>query len=375
MNILVVGCGIFGLSTALECIRRGMDVVLADAGAIPCVSASSHDAHRLIRHPYGPLRGYARLVPAAYSCWEELWDEVGDTLYMETGTLAIGDPVTGWIEQSVESLEELGIQYDRLSPAAARERFNHLSIREGKQVLFTPSGGVLLADRILTAAALRLRDAGARLLPHTLVSPGNLSQLAADTRADVVVITTGVGTSLPSAFVSYGVTPTRQVVGYLPTPPSELVSTGPGTSPMILDLDETSGCYLIPSVSGTPAKIGDHLPGRADDDEYPGPPTSDERQRLSRLYERARDRPIPDSVVFSLCRYAMTEDRRFVLRESRYPYRPPGLRVLVAGGGSGHGFKFGPLIGKLAADVIDRSLDITDGERIAAGFVERLYRR
>lgn len=376
MRVLIVGSGIFGLCTALECVERGMDVTLVEAGSIPCSSASSHDAHRLIRHPYGPMRGYARLVPEAYRCWDALWDAFGHVLYEKTGTLAVGDPSTAWVEHSAASLEELGVAFERLSPAAARERYPFVSVRDVKDVLYTPEGGVLLADRILRAAADLLATRGGRLLDCTPVDgPEDLGRLAADARADAVVISTGSWASVPSAFAEYAVTPTRQVVGYLHDPPDELVGDREGRGPMILDLDKTSGFYLVPSVRGTPAKIGDHVPGREDADERLDAPTDEERLRLSHLFEGALGRPVPDTMSFGLCRYAMTADRRFILREGKRLSGRPGTRVLVAGGGSGHGFKFGPLIGQLVADVVDLSLDISDGERIAAGYVERRYFR
>ena len=49
---------------------------------------------------------------------------------------------------------------------------------------------------------------------------------------------------------------------------------------------------------------------------------------------------------FQTCLYTKTPDERFVLdRHPTYPH------VVVAGGGSGHAFKFGPLLGSIAADV------------------------
>jgi len=371
MRVLIVGCGIFGLSSALECVRRGMDVTLVDAGSIPCRSASSYDAHRLIRYPYGRHRGYARLIPHAYASWQSIWDEIGEQLYVETGTLAIGDASTGWIDDSVASLKESGIPYDRLTAAEARELFAPMSIKDSKQILFTSSGGVLLAERILQALSLRLKHGGARMLPDHAVSTDGLGELASEERADAVIITTGATRDLPAAFCSYDVTPTRQVVGLLTAPSRRLTFSGPGSLPMFLDLDETSGFYLVPSVAGTPAKIGDHRPGRIDAEGLSIEPTHDERRRLSRLFVSALDRPLPDHMTFKICRYAMTPDRRIVLRRGEPIDGLPDTRIIVAGGGSGHGFKFGPVIGKLIAAQLDGSLTPDDAERIAAGRVDR----
>ena len=49
-----------------------------------------------------------------------------------------------------------------------------------------------------------------------------------------------------------------------------------------------------------------------------------------------------------LCLYADTCDGDFLI--DRDPARP---NLIVAGGGSGHGFKFAPLLGELIADVVE----------------------
>ncbi|MFQ5945474.1 MAG: FAD-dependent oxidoreductase, partial [Anaerolineae bacterium] len=48
------------------------------------------------------------------------------------------------------------------------------------------------------------------------------------------------------------------------------------------------------------------------------------------------------------CLYTNSSDGHFILD------RAPGYdRVFVAGAGSGHGFKFGPVMGRLAADLVE----------------------
>jgi N-methyl-L-tryptophan oxidase len=48
------------------------------------------------------------------------------------------------------------------------------------------------------------------------------------------------------------------------------------------------------------------------------------------------------------CLYESTPDRDFIV-----DWVPGSSRVLVAGGGSGHGFKFGGAIGPLIADALE----------------------
>ncbi|MBL8584420.1 MAG: FAD-dependent oxidoreductase, partial [Rhizobiaceae bacterium] len=77
MNIVVVGAGIAGLSTAWALVKRGHGVTLLEQGAIPNPLAASGDHHRIIRRAYRADNGYGRLMSEAYDAWDELWADLG----------------------------------------------------------------------------------------------------------------------------------------------------------------------------------------------------------------------------------------------------------------------------------------------------------
>ena len=53
-----------------------------------------------------------------------------------------------------------------------------------------------------------------------------------------------------------------------------------------------------------------------------------------------------DLVSYEMCLYTKTPDEHFVL--DHHPEHP---HVVLAGGFSGHGFKFGPVLGEILADL------------------------
>ena len=69
MRIVVVGGGVIGLITAMECVRAGARVDLVDQGGIPSPSATSYDVHRVVRALH---RGDAALTTAAARAHEPI---------------------------------------------------------------------------------------------------------------------------------------------------------------------------------------------------------------------------------------------------------------------------------------------------------------
>ena len=53
MNVIVVGAGIAGLSTAWSLVKAGHNVSIVEQGPIPNPLAASGDHHRIIRRAYG----------------------------------------------------------------------------------------------------------------------------------------------------------------------------------------------------------------------------------------------------------------------------------------------------------------------------------
>jgi glycine/D-amino acid oxidase-like deaminating enzyme len=120
---------------------------------------------------------------------------------------------------------------------------------------------------------------------------------------------------------------------------------------MVLDVDVEDGAYAVPPVAGTGLKIGDHrVDGPAG---HPAEAREAAEAEARAVFDAARRRLAdPDGyriVGARTCYYTMTDDERFLVERD-------GDAVVVSAC-SGHGFKFGPLVGERVAAALEAGED------------------
>ncbi|MBX9944136.1 MAG: FAD-dependent oxidoreductase [Reyranella sp.] len=366
MKAIIVGGGIMGLCVAWGLARGGHEVELFEQGSLPNPLASSMDEHRLIRHPYGEHVGYARLIDEAYDAWELLWRDLGQRLYAATGTLALTGNGADWAERSASALASIGKPMSALPIDELPRRFPMIETKGVERAFWIDTGGVLFAQDIVAALVRHLaRLPLVRLHPGTPIRSVDLERGRVITAggavhdADVVVVAAGawVGRLLPA--LATRLVPSRQVVIYFDLPAKDRTAWSKG--PMIIEKTGDVGLYLVPPMEGRGLKVGDHEFSRSGDPTAERAASEDdirpllERCRsLLRGFERWRtDR-------LKACFYTVTADERFVVEKQ-------AAHGWVMSPCSGHGFKFGALMGLELARTLASGRDATAHARWAAG--------
>lgn len=139
--ILIVGAGVFGLSTALELSRRGYtNVTVLDRYLPPAADGSSVDLSRIIRFDYGDAL-YGRMAREAVALWKTDYPDH----YHQCGFLMLNEPGPGfdYTAKSLEVDEALGRTIEVYEDAARmRDRVQGIPGRlEGFKAFFNPQGG------------------------------------------------------------------------------------------------------------------------------------------------------------------------------------------------------------------------------------------
>ena len=346
VEIAVVGSGVIGSAAARALAARGIPVVLLEQFELGHARGSSHGATRIFRLAY-PDPGYVRMAVIAREAWARLADEAGEELLVTTGGLDAG-PGAG---SCAAALARCGVPHQWLGPGELSARFPGIAARPGERMLFQSGAGVLLAGRAVAALQrLAARD-GAELRARTPV-------LGLEPRGDRVLLRTPDGEiSARVAVIAAGgwcagllagavrrvprLTATLQQVRYFAP------RAGGGAWPTLIDWSLASAdWYVVPAAGDAPGvKVASHVPGRAVD------PASGPFGQLDRGLEDdaaryTRERLpglVADGFGAETCLYTMTSDEHFLVdREGP---------VVVGGGGSGHAFEFGPLLGEMLADL------------------------
>jgi glycine/D-amino acid oxidase-like deaminating enzyme len=360
MEIVVVGAGVFGAWTARHLVTTGATVTLVDAYGPANSKASSGDESRIIRCGYGPDEIYSQWARDSLVQWREAIDRLESRnapLFHACGVLWIGGD-DAYAAATYETLRRGGYSVERLAAAELRARFPQIQIDDIDVALFEPDCGVLMARRTVQALVVSLEAAGMRLLRGHVAAPiggGRVQSVRMtsgdEISADAFVFACGpwLPVVLPSLLGSR-IRPTRQVVMYFGSPPGD-ARFGPATTPAWIDF--AAGIYGVPDLEHRGVKVGIDRHGPPfdpDRDDRLADVASVETARawLARRMPALAKAPVTETRV---CQYENTDTGDFLIDR-----HPDFDNVWIVGGGSGHGFKHGPAVGKYVAGLVRGSV-------------------
>lgn len=359
-DVLIVGGGIFGVSAANELQRRGYRTALMDPGPLPHPLAASTDISKVVRIEYGSDKTYARLAEEARGGWLAFNEQLGETLYHEDGILMLTSvPMApgSYEYENYRSLQERGFEPERLDSAAIAARFPAFNANVYIDGYFHREAGYVESGRAVAALLERAAEAGVALLPGRAVTgvvcsgdrvEGVRTAQGEQVSAGHVVVATGAWTP----YLLPELQPVMRSVG-MPVfhlKPDDLELFRPPQA-VVFSTDVTrTGWYGFPlhPREGV-VKIANHGPG------IPVDPRHDERtvreeegEQLRAFLREAIPALASAPIVYTRrCLYCDTRDEHFWIDS-----HPQLTGLTVAAGGSGHAFKFGPVLGELIADAV-----------------------
>jgi sarcosine oxidase len=338
-EFVVVGAGLLGLSTAWHLAQRGREVVVLERERVGHPGAGSHGSCRIFRLGYDDRR-YVELATHALALWRDLEAETRSELLTTTGQVTFGPG----LDLLRAGLTEARAPCEFWSGADVTSHFPEVAV--AGPVLFEPASGVINAEQCLhtlrSAVQDRLRE-GVEV--EGLLDVGRAVKVATSSgtiTASSVVCCAGPWSRrlLATAGIGLRLSASLEQVAYFAS--RSPVSTA---LPVIVQRDQPM-LYGLPTPDGRLFKMGLH---------HSGPDASPDGADLTP--DPAGDGPLAAGVATLLpgfdprplrserCFYDNSPDQDFVIDRVG--------RITIGAGTSGHGFKFGPLLGALLADLAE----------------------
>ncbi len=395
-HIAVIGAGAFGGWTALRLLERGARVTLLDAWGPGNSRASSGGETRVIRGTYGSDQPYTEMAARALRLWakyERRWKREflhrTGVLWMATASGRNNDDA--FERGSVEALRAAKIKFQELSAAQMKKRWPQINFEGVEWGIFEPECGYLDARASCQAVVEAFAAAGGKYRQAAVLADGLENELLCGRppllcggaalqgrvnrvkferalapevapsgdcpspqplKADIYVFACGpwLGKLFPQAIGNL-IQPTKQDIFFF-GPPAGDDRFSDKHLPVWAD-HRGRFRYGIPGALSGDArrgfKIADDTRGPAFDPTdgervVSGETLKDIREYVGFRFPGLKNAPLVETRV---CQYEQTPDSHFILDR-----HPADEDVWIVGGGSGHGFKHGPAIGEMMADLI-----------------------
>ena len=374
-DITVVGAGAFGAWTALCLRERGANVLLLDSYGAGNARQTSGDETRQIRAAYSDREIYTRWADRAFTRWHERQEEFKRRLIFVNGVLSPNEPLDQYqAEQRI--FTKLKIPFETLSADECRKRWPQGGFDGDERSFYEPRAGTVKArESIIAATEVFVLKGGKTRI--AMAKPGAQSggKLTSLALSDGTSLATGMaifacGPWLPMALhdvLDGFIRRTRSEVFYVGSPPGDLSyhwerfpniwHGGGGYS--LSDVDY--GYKVAPGMG-----MGSSLTMDPDNDARIVSPIMEEMARRF-VAHRTPGLVNQPMVASRVCSLENSDNEHFIIDTH------PGMANLwIAGGGSGHGFKMGPVTGEYIAD---RVLGIADPAEEKALFALASHKR
>jgi sarcosine oxidase len=349
-EIVVVGAGAFGGWTALYLREMGFTVTLIDQYGPGNSRATSGGESRQIRAGYGDREIYTRWVLQAFDRWEARQREWRRQLFFRTGQLTLSRGWTSELTETRKTFEKLAVQYEVIRHDDLARRFPQMRTDDVDFGMYVSSTGVLKAREGCVAVANAFERQGGRFV----IARTELGRRSGSTLEDVALSTGqrvpaqtfvfACGPWLPKVFPSVMkdrlITP-RRIVFFYGTPPGDERFTHPNFPTWAVD-----AAYGFPSIEGKGFKVVPTFEQvMVDPDVQEHTLTAEElrggREFVAKWFPALARQPLVESKV---CQREDSVDEHFIVD------RHPELQnVWIVGGGSGHGYKHGIMLGEYVA--------------------------
>jgi sarcosine oxidase len=353
-DIAVVGLGGMGSSIVAHCAERGASVIGLEQFQRLHDLGSSHGKTRMIRKAYFEDPAYVPLLHRTYELWGQLERVSGQKILHITGLLSVGEETSEIIQGTRRAAAEHDLPVDTLSQREIQSRYPTLRLEKDELGLFEKDGGVLDPELAIDVYLRLAQSNGATMRFgvtmqewHPTGTGFDLS-LTDGTRISANKLILALGAWVQPLLESLGVSVRVQrnvQAWFLPATHVYDVPNFPGF--LLNRRGLPAPLYGFPDFGdGIKAAfhgLGDLTTATQIDREIDEPT---DVIPIARALEKWMPGAADSFREAKACMYTLTPDQHFVI-----DHHPSHKNLILCGGFSGHGFKFAPVVGEIAADL------------------------
>jgi sarcosine oxidase len=362
VDVVIIGAGLMGAATARAVATPGLGVLVLEQFDTVHPHGSSHGSARIVRRAYGDEL-YVRLTGRAFELWQELERQSGTTLLRMLGGLDFGPDRN--VTAVAEHLAASGVAHEVLPAPEAEQRWP--GMRFDGDVVYHPQAGTVDTQSAIGAFLAMAGTRGARAQSGTAArSIAVRGELAVVTLADGTELTANTAVIAAGGWVGPLVGElvplprlrvTQQQIFHFPR-----LDLGAAPWPSVIHEGERPVYHLAGGRDGGPGddrKIGEHdagkeiVAGRGDGLVDPA-----SRERVVEYVKRWLPGLDPTPRGEATCLYTETPTEDFVIDRVG--------PLVICSPCSGHGAKFAPLVGELAAGLVTGSGTVPERFRLAS---------
>ncbi|KAJ3377674.1 hypothetical protein HDU92_008081, partial [Lobulomyces angularis] len=390
MKILIIGSGVFGVSSAIQLRKYGFEVSIIDRSPIPAVDAASTDISKVLRTDYGVDKVYTRLCLKARKKFLEFNKDSKVKLYHESGVAMLAKESNQCDLDSISTIKSLSDDLKGINLLNdSQVRLEFLKSKPGfkkffdiyKNGYFNNASGWVNAEESINFFIKKAREIGVNFFCGNGYGFRNFVYEDIKTKEKILGVETTDSTYFDCELVL--VAAGSWTPSILPELKGCLTSTGhpvllikvppelrdkysyPNFSVWSADVTKT-GFYGFPLNEDNILKIAIHGSGYVTSKDSPLTVLDNKNLQIPiQDLEKIRNFCIKhfpdlfesenDSEVFNtrICWYCDSFDSDFFITSV------PSLskNLVIATGGSGHAFKFLPVLGELVLPVVLKTLN------------------
>jgi len=350
-DVGIIGLGAMGTAAAWSLSLRGASVVGLEQYDLGHARGSSHGRTRIIRSVYSEGNVYDALVREAYAGWERIERDYGQAFLRRTGGLDISVCQDGIFENALAAALASGHPFEVIEGVALEARFPALDLQGRGRAVYNADAGLLDSD---DASNWMRQDAikrGAILKDRTQVfnwertSEGFvIGSEAGSFQCRKLIVAAGAWCGHLVPGLKPVLTPERQVIAWF-----QAEGAAFNALPIFqLESEARERYYFFPPHKDQGLKVGLYNHRRERGYEVIENRGVDEADLD--LLRRGVSLCLPgaglDPLASAECRFTNAPEDRFLIGPM-----PEDRDLILLSPCSGHGYKFTPAIGEIAADL------------------------